>query len=376
MRVGLLAADLSHAHGWAHYSLSLLLALRAAGADVTVIAARNSPDVDGVAVHRLLPALVPAQRGLIAAQLRAVPALRAALRGCAVVHAAVEPFALAAAWSAGGRPLFVTAHGSYTGLLARRRWPAGALYRRALCRGTLVCVSQYTAQSAASALPGARAVVIPNGIDPARFSHLPPLAAPKRGPTVLAVGAVKPRKGTLELVRALAAVRRTIPDVQGVIIGTLDVEPGYAAQVRAEIAALGLADSVHLLGHVPEAELLAWYGAADAFVLPARAVDGRFEGFGLAYLEAGAAGLPVIGTTDGGAADAVEDGVTGLLLPPAQVTDALPGAIVALLSDPARAAQMGAAGRARARAQTWARAAQQTLALYESSVGGRLGGEV
>jgi len=375
MRVGLLAADLSHAHGWAHYSLSLLLALRAAGADVTVIAARNSPDVDGVALQRLLPALVPAQRGLIAAQLRAVPAVRAALRGCAVVHAAVEPFALAAAWSAGGRPLFVTAHGSYTGLLARRRWPAGALYRRALRRGTLLCVSHYTARSAAAALPGARAVVVANGIDAARFAHLPP-AAPKRGPTVLAVGAVKPRKGTLELVRALAAVRRTIPDVQGVIVGALDVEPGYTAQVRAEIAALGLADSVRLAGHVPERELLSWYGAADVFALPARDVGGRFEGFGLAYLEAGAAGLPVIGTTDGGAADAVEDGVTGLLLPPAQVTDALPGAIVALLSDPARAAQMGAAGRARARAQTWARAAQQTLALYESSVGGGLGGEV
>jgi phosphatidylinositol alpha-1,6-mannosyltransferase len=367
MRVGLLTADLSHAHGWAHYSLSLLLALRDAGADVTVIAARNSPDVPGVTVHRLLPPLVPAGRGLLLAQMGAVGALRAALSGCDVVHAAVEPFAPAAAWSAAGRPLFVTAHGSYTGLLARRRWPAGALYRRALRQGTLICVSQHTAQMAAAALPGARTVVITNGIDPARFDYLPPLDAPKHGPTVLAVGAVKPRKGTLELVRALAVVRRTIPDAQGVIIGALDVEPGYTAQVRAEIAALGLTDSVHLLGHVPEATLLAWYGAADVFALPARDVGGRFEGFGLVYLEAGAAGLPVIGTTGCGAEDAIHDGVTGLLLPLAQVTDALPGAIIALLSDPARAARMGAAGRAWARTQTWARAAQQTLALYGSA---------
>ncbi len=367
MRVGLLTADLSHAHGWAHYSLSLLLALRAAGAEVTVVAAHNSPDVPGVTLHRLLPALTPARRGLLPAQLRAAGAVRAALRDCHVVHAAVEPFAPAAAWSAGARPLFVTAHGSYTGLLARRRWPAGAVYRRALRRATLVCVSQYTARNVAAALPGARAVVIPNGIDPARFDHLPPLAAPKRGPTVLAVGAVKPRKGTLELVRALAVVRQTIPAAQAVIIGTLDAEPGYAAQVRAEIAALGLADAVHLLGHAPEDTLLAWYGAADVFALPARAVGGRFEGFGLAYLEAGAAGLPVIGTTGCGAEDAIVDGVTGLLLPQAQVTDALPGAIIALLADPARAARMGAAGRERARAQTWARAAQQTLALYAAA---------
>lgn len=371
MRVGLLTADLTHAHGWAHYSLSLLLALRDAGANVTVIAARNSPDVDGVTVHQLLPALVPAERGLLLAQAQAVPAVRAALRGCHVVHAAVEPFAPAAAWSAGGRPLLVTAHGSYVGLLAGRRWPAGALYRRALRQATLVCVSQFTAQNVAAALLGARTTVIPNGIDPARFHHLPPLAAPKHGPTVLAVGAVKPRKGTLELVRALAVVRQTIPDAQGVIIGTLDAEPGYAAQVRAEIAALGLADSVHLLGHLPERELLAWYGAADVFALPALNVGGRFEGFGLAYLEASAAGLPVIGTTGCGAEDAVVDGVTGLLVPQSQVTDALPGAIIALLSDPARAAQMGAAGRQRARAQTWTRAAQQVLALYESVAAGR-----
>jgi phosphatidylinositol alpha-1,6-mannosyltransferase len=118
---------------------------------------------------------------------------------------------------------------------------------------------------------------------------------------------------------------------------------------------------------VPEATLLAWYGAADVFALPARDVGGRFEGFGLVYLEAGAAGLPVIGTTGCGAEDAIHDGVTGLLLPPSQVTDALPGAIIALLSDPARAARMGAAGRAWARTQTWARAAQQTLALYAAA---------
>ncbi len=367
MKVGLLTADLTHAHGWAHYSLSLLLALRDAGADVTVIAARSSPDVAGLTVHRLLPTLVPAERGLLLAQARAVPAVRAALRGCDVVHAAVEPFAPAAAWSAAGRPLLVTAHGSYVGLLAGRRGLAGALYRRALRQATLVCVSQFTAQNVTAALPGARTTVIPNGIDPARFDHLPPLAAPKRGPTVLAVGAVKPRKGTLELVRALAVVRQTIPDAQGVIIGTLDAEPGYAAQVRAEIAALGLADSVHLLGHVPEETLLAWYGAADVFALPALNVGGRFEGFGLAYLEASAAGLPVIGTTGCGAEDAVVDGVTGLLVPQSQVTDALPGAIIALLSDPARAARMGAAGRQRARAQTWARAAQRMLALYRTT---------
>jgi phosphatidylinositol alpha-1,6-mannosyltransferase len=85
---------------------------------------------------------------------------------------------------------------------------------------------------------------------------------------------------------------------------------------------------------------MSWYGSAHVFALPSLNVGWKFEGYGLAHLEASAAGLPVIGTTDCGAADAIDDGVTGLLVTQAQVAERLPAAIIRLLSDPALAAQM------------------------------------
>ncbi len=372
LKIGLLVGDLAPADGWSHYSLSLVEALRGAGADVTVIAARTSPDVTGLTQHRLLPDLRH-ERGILLRQMAALPAARAALRGCDVIHAALEPYAPLAALAAGRRPLFITGHGTYVQLPLLRRWPASALYRQAFRRGTLVCVSRYTAAVAARAVPGLTTVVINTGVDVARFMALPP-SPPTPLPQgeggeekiVLAVGAVKARKGILELVRALAVVRQQMPDVRGVVIGSLD-DTAYVERVRAEIARLNLQNTVRLLGKVPDDTLLAWYGAARVFVLPAITDGWKFEGYGLVYLEAGAAGLPVIGTRDSGAADAIDDGVTGLLVAPERLETDLPPAILRLLRDPALAARLGAAGRAKAQAQTWALVARRLLALYAGS---------
>ncbi len=370
LKIGLLVGDLAPADGWSHYSLSLLEALRGAGADVTVIAARTSPDVTGIVQHRLLPDLRH-ERGILLRQMAALPAARAALRGCDVIHAALEPYAPVAALAAGRRPLFITGHGTYVQLPLMRRWPASAFYRQAFRRGTLVCVSRYTAAVAARAVPGIKTAVIHNGVDVARFMVLPS-SSPTPPPLdetggeekiVLAVGAVKARKGILELVRALAVVRQQMPDVRGIVIGSLD-DTAYVERVRAEITRLNLQNTVHLLGKVPDNTLLAWYGAARVFALPAITDGWKFEGYGLVYLEAGAAGLPVIGTRDSGAADAVDDGVTGLLVAPERLDTELPEAILRLLRDPTLAARMGAAGRAKAQAQTWAQVAQRLLALY------------
>jgi glycosyltransferase involved in cell wall biosynthesis len=368
MHIGFLASDLSHRHGWAHYSLSLIRALQRAGVQMTVIAAENCPEVEGVELHRLLPASYPAEKNLLLNSLLTAPTVGRLLGDCDIIHALIEPYAPLGAWVADNRPFYVTAYGSYVVILPRRRWPAGAFYRWSFRRArALACISSYTAKIARQTLPDVRAVYVPDsiGVDADYFANLPHDGVERRGPTVLAVGAVKLRKGTLELVRAMYAVRQSMPDVQCVILGSLDAEPSYSQQVRAEINTLRLDDCVHLLGHVPEATKLAWYGAADVFALPSLHVGRKFEGFGLVYLEAGAAGLPAIGTYDCGAEDAIEHGVTGLLVPQSDVTLALADAIISLLNDPARAAQMGAAGRARAQHQTWDRAAQQVIALYE-----------
>lgn len=363
LRVGLLAADLTHRHGWAHYSLSVLEALRGAGVDVTVLTTRNSPPEAGPASLRLLPTVEPREPGMIAAQLRALPAARRALAGCDVVHCAVELFAPLAAVAAGSRPLILTGHGTYVRLPARSG-AAGLIYRRAFSRSTLACVSHYTATQAQLALPGARTVVIPNGINAGRFAGLPP--APKDGHTVLFVGALKPRKGVLALVEAMALVRDQVPGARCWIAGALDQEPAYVEQVRAAIGDKGLSESVELLGRIPNDDLLRRYATADVFALPSLNLGGRFEGFGLALLEASAAGLPVIGSRDCGAEDAVRDGETGLLIGQENATPELAAAVLRLLNDPDLRVRMGAAGRTLAQTQTWDAAAASLIRLYET----------
>lgn len=365
MRIGFLAADLTHKSGWAHYSLSLLNALRRAGIQVSVAAARNSPSAAGVTVQRLLPTVDPLERGMLVKQLLAAPRARQAFDGCNLIHSAIEPYAPLAAWVAGKRPLVVTGHGSYVRFSRERRFPAGAVYERAFRRSLLVCVSRYTAQQAAEAMPGITTVVVNNGIDVERFASITPGAAPRHRPTVLSVGTVKARKGTLALVRAMSEVRQQFPDVQCIIVGTLDAEPEYAAQVRAEIDALHLEDCVRLLGRIPDEALINWYATADVFAMPSLNVDWKFEGYGLSLMEASAAGLPVIGTTDCGAEDAVDDGHTGLLVSQARIAEELPNAIIRLLADPVLTRQMGQAGRARAQQQTWDHTASQMIALYD-----------
>jgi phosphatidyl-myo-inositol dimannoside synthase len=103
------------------------------------------------------------------------------------------------------------------------------------------------------------------------------------------------------------------------------------------------------------------------FVLPARADGDKVEGFGLVLLEAGAAGLPVIGTRDSGTEDAVDDGVTGLLVAQGD-SAALAAALTRLLTDAALSARMGAAGRAKAAAQTWDMVAAEYMKLYERNM--------
>src|SRR5690606_35041812 len=149
-----------------------------------------------------------------------------------------------------------------------------------------------------------------------------------------------------------------VPGVQCRIVGTLENEPDYAAQVAAEIERLGLGDRVLLLGRAPDADLMRLYAEADVYVLASRNIGWKFEGYGLSLLEASAAGLPVIGTTDCGAEDAVVDGVSGLLVPQGSIEWDLPAAINRLLSDRELAARMGEAGRDHARAQTWDYGAQ------------------
>jgi glycosyltransferase involved in cell wall biosynthesis len=196
-----------------------------------------------------------------------------------------------------------------------------------------------------------RVVVVPEGIDlaawPAPEPH--PASAP---PTILSVARQYPRKNTPALLAALPQVRRAVPEATLIVVGTGPELPA----LRARAARLGLDGCVTFLGAVPDARVRAEYAKARVFCLPSLQ-----EGFGIAFLEAMASGLPVVAGNAAAVPEVVPDGEAGLLVDPRD-TEALAAALVRVLTDRALAARLGAAGRARAEGYDWPRVARRFLA--------------
>jgi glycosyltransferase involved in cell wall biosynthesis len=168
------------------------------------------------------------------------------------------------------------------------------------------------------------------------------------------VGRLHPRKGQLfiiEALQALPAAQRA--RVEYWLVGGNSKE-NYEPRLRE---AAGRSDLVvRFLGNVPDDELTRIYDRADIFAMTSIHHRHSVEGFGLVYLEAAAHGLPVVAHAVGGVPEAVVDGVTGLLVPPAD-QPALTAAFARLIDDPELRHQFGAAGREWARKNSWVRSA-------------------
>jgi phosphatidylinositol alpha-1,6-mannosyltransferase len=160
---------------------------------------------------------------------------------------------------------------------------------------------------------------------------------------LLSVGRLQRRKGHDLVLAALANWRPDDPPVRYLIAGDGD----YRNALETEARSLGIRDRVVFLGPVTDDELPGLYAASDIFVLPNRRDGVDFEGFGIVFLEAAAAGLPCIAGRSGGVPEAVQDGETGVLV---SGTDALELAEVirrlARSTDERR--RMGERGRRRA----------------------------
>jgi glycosyltransferase involved in cell wall biosynthesis len=206
--------------------------------------------------------------------------------------------------------------------------------------------------------------VVPCGVDVDLFRPRRATAAGTGRRRLLATGRLVPRKGLMTAVEAMSQVAADV-DVELVVAGgpaADDVarDPHGAALLK-QAAALGVGDRLRLLGRVPHDELPALYRSADAVV----AVP-RYEPFGIVPLEAMASGVPVIASAVGGMLDTVEDGVTGLLVPPDDPA-ALAAAVRRLLADDRLRAALGRAGARRAaRRYTWEQVAADTETVYRA----------
>lgn len=217
--------------------------------------------------------------------------------------------------------------------------------RRVLRRADAITVSNpnYVSSSPFLAPLAGKCVVIPHGADLERFSATDAVmaqAAAVRGryapPLVLFVGLLRYYKGVAYLIEAMQSV-----DARLLIVGG----GPQGEEWRAHTQRLGLTGKVTFLGRVTDEELLALYHASDVFVLPS---IHRSESWGAVQVEAMACGKPVICTELGtGTSFVNQDGVTGLVVPPADAA-ALAGAINRLLADPELRRRFGEAGRRRA----------------------------
>jgi glycosyltransferase involved in cell wall biosynthesis len=287
--------------------------------------------------------------------------------GIAILHARSR----APAWSAWlaarrcGAHFITTYHGTYNEGLPGKR-----LYNSVMARGErVIAISHFIAEHlrARHGTDPARIRIIPRGVDEAQFD--PAAVAPERiarlraawavpegRPVVMLPGRITRWKGQVVLVEAMA---RLPGDALALLVGDAQGRAGFVDELRARIAALGLADRVRLVGHaedMPAALLLAdvvVHASTDA------------EAFGRTVIEAQAMERCVIASDLGGPRETVQDGVTGWRVSPGDPA-ALAGAIARVLALPAAArAAMGARARAAVLAGfTTARMQAATLAVY------------
>ncbi len=264
----------------------------------------------------------------------------------------------------GGAPRIVCPQGIFAELAETEPEPSrSALLSQAVAEGRNVQAA--TVVIAPSAFAAAaivrhyhvnpqKVLAIPHGFDLDAWNALL-LAAPPRTdhrPTILAVAKLYPRKGIDTLLRAVARVRSSVRGLQARIVGG-GVD---APRLRSLARELDLGDAVAFFGDVADRAAIArHFREADLFCLPS-----RHETFGFVFLEAMAAGLPVVAADAAAAPEVLRD--VGLLVPPDD-PETLASAIEGLFADPQARARRGALGVARAAGFSWKTTADRYRAV-------------
>jgi glycosyltransferase involved in cell wall biosynthesis len=239
-------------------------------------------------------------------------------------------------------------------------WPryAAEILMAPLCDVIIANSEAGRADLIARGVSPARITVVRNGMDFSRFDAVraSPILPAGRPPRLGMVAQMESRKDHPGLVEAFAQVRAAHPGARLLLAG----DGSRRAATETAAARLGLGDAVEFLGTIPRPETV--YGSLDLYVQASAAEEGTSN----SILEAMACGRPVVATDIGGNREVVEQGVTGLIVPPRDPR-ALARAIDGLLSDPAAAVRMGATAAVRVRDRYGRRRmVDETLAVYRS----------
>jgi teichuronic acid biosynthesis glycosyltransferase TuaC len=194
-------------------------------------------------------------------------------------------------------------------------------------------------------------------------TDLPPAASdPPRTPTLVTVGNLVERKRHADVISALVAVRDRHPEIRYVIVG----DGPERARLGALADSLGVAPSVEFRGAVGHDEAVALARSASLFVLPSVS-----EAFGVAYVEAMAGGVPVIGCLGEDGPAEIDGAGGGIVLVPPRDPDALAERISSMLDDPSGRAALGAQARETVRRSfTWQQCGRATVDAYAQALAG------
>jgi glycosyltransferase involved in cell wall biosynthesis len=344
--------------GSERHLLTLLPAFAERGVDVRFLGLDDvsrapEPFYDQLRVpYTRLPAPRDADPALAVRIARAIRASRPDLVHTHLVHADVYG-------TLHTRPLVSTKHNDDPFRAGAFRYVERALARRA-ARIVTITDALRRFQVERVGIPERKLVTIHYGIGelPRSWGENEPDHVPRGARILLAVCRLERQKGLDVAVRALPLIRESEPDAELVVLGEGPEREPLLRLARAHDV------PVHLLGRVPD--VAAWLRRASVLVHPV-----RWEGFGLAVLEAMLAGVPVVATRVSSLPELVDDGVSGILVP-AEDPAGLAEAVTRALSD---AASLGAAGRDRAHHEfSVARMTDATLALYETVLAERRAG--
>jgi teichuronic acid biosynthesis glycosyltransferase TuaC len=328
----------------------------------TLIAQPQRANLDGLDV-RYVPFLAPPRpRTYGSWGAWAAPSLALALRRLRarfpydLVHAHnAVPAADAVLRTRVGAPLVVSVHGADVFFTAPRYASGARAVRRALQAARLVLANSAGIEEDARRLGALHTRVVRLGTDvPEQPPHKWAV------PTLVTVGHLVPRKRHADVVRALWLLRDRHPQLRYLIVGD-----GPEREPLARLAAeLGVADRVELAGQLPHEDALARAGAAHIFVMPS--LD---EAFGVAYVEAMAAGMPAVGARGEPGPQEIAAAGDGLRLVPPGDVEALAAALHELLGDHDYLQELGQRARQTVQAAfTWEGCGRATVAAYEDAL--------
>ncbi|CAN5165193.1 N/A [soil metagenome] len=319
MKIGYLTQTLDTGTGGGRFAFNLIDGIKKKGFEV-VILKETDDDTEGIPMLR---------RGYKI--FSNINEIRHTLRDCDIIHALDGyPYGIIA-WIVNmklNKKLFISAQGTYS-IAPLYNWKTSFFLKRAYrAAHKVIAISQFTRDEILRKIDLKNIIIIKHGIEK---KNLPDHIIKKSERYLLSVGGIKERKGYNVSIEAFGLIKDVFPDLQYIIVG--DRDAAWQTVLDKIIDKYSLRERVIFKENISDDLLQILYRNASLFILtPINTQSHHIEGFGLVYLEAARAGVPVIGTIGTGAVDAINNGKNGILVPQLDIVETSKG-ISSILSD-------------------------------------------